>query len=284
LHYDGALAVQEVIARPGENLGVTTSGWWRRQSDGSLKAVLSIGFTPAIRRRPVSCTDMARAYGVGRRRADDSPVGPAIAFDPSQPPGAPPTLMPQRQDDNILIASSAAAFHDFGSQVAIEALVWLKGDASGADGGRQFVLGKSRNAMGFSLFFEPDAGEAPNPGNFVWRVGDGSQYYDLMNTSVEAVGEAWYYLVGTFNSVTDVQALWVNGEKVEVTVTATPQWGINDLRLGAPSAADESFLDGDLGGYVALLATVPADAYVKASHQNLVAQSFVAYGTPEPRP
>ena len=86
--------------------------------------------------------------------------------------------------------------------------------------------------------------------------------------------------MATFGSST--QALWINGVQYQTSANFTPQWGISDLRFGATSTGGGGYLDGYLGGYVAILDFVPSEAYVRASYKDFLLGTFAVFGTIEP--
>jgi hypothetical protein len=198
-----------------------------------------------------------------------SPVGPVILFDPDQLPANTPT--PPRmfaQEDNIRVAQTTPAFHNFGVEMAVEALVYLDTTER-----TQSIVGKGWSSKGFSLAYlgDPDYGMA-------WDIGTGTGYARVRSYVTIGAGQ-WYYVVAAHSA--QAQTLWVNGVAQTGPAVATPVWGVNDLRLGAPSAGDGSFLDGRLGGYVALLTTAPTGAYVQASYRNFIVNDFITYGPEE---
>ena len=204
-----------------------------------------------------------------------SPVGCGLHFDPSADDH------PRVMSDNVLIqhkkygGSSDFTFND--DKISVEALVKFD---SLSDSGQQIInKGDADNIQGWGLWQINRNGT----GRIEWVVGDGSSWHSVRSNIVVNT-DTWYYIVGTMDTDTNEQNLWVNSvETSDINATWLPSWGITEMRLGTHPGANSHFLDGSLGGYVAIRDDVASDAYIKTSQENFINEVFIDYSSAEMR-
>jgi hypothetical protein len=267
--------VVSVIMAPPENPGINDFSLVdNAKSDGSLRAVFK-----ELSAQHTWSEAVGKLYGWGNnglvKQSDrgnllGTPIGPAIRLDPTHLPNptATPTIPPTAsvtptrswlfQEDNIRIAQADPAFHDLGTgSMAVEVLVRMN-SGSFAYPSEQFIVGKGLNYGGFNLFYRFYNGESP-ASHFLWQVGNETSYQQVENLTSLA-HSTWYYVVGVYDANQGKVLLWVNDALASQSVSQgfAPKWGTYDMRLGAPSDADGHYLDGDIGGYVALLKIAPS--------------------------
>lgn len=270
LYYNGSTwQTAETILGPAEDLGIN---WFSLVDNVAPDKKLTAVFQeqsfnpnyPAAAGKQYGWTAAGLVKQNNRAQSSHPQVGPAIAFDRLQPPPSNPP-----QDDNIRVARPI----EFSGAAAVEALVRMHSDSVAAD---QWIVGRSQLGAGFSLMYQGTSH------HFDWYAGFVDVGYLHVTAPASVVAGQWYYLVGSVQQ--NELALWVNGTKTSSAPYEQPAFGQIELRLGAPSLADVSFLDGDIAGYVAVLGATPSQAYVKASWKNLVVGDYVTYGPIEPRP